>query len=107
MAAVVRKELFQLKPIEGKGYGLVAAKVIHPGELIIAESPMIQIGLTPEGDLVGKFNREKMEFVSPILLKALNQLPDNDLYRFYCLSDSCSRNIAKDFGITLNESSSK
>ena len=83
----------------GKGYGLVAARDIEIGELILAECPLLKVPLTKEGDLTGQFNRLRQEFVSPTLILALNQLQDNELFQFYSLADSCSAKIAEEYGI--------
>ena len=42
-------EFFQVKPIEGKGFGIVATKFIKRGTLILQEEPQIQIE-APPGD---------------------------------------------------------
>ena len=82
-----RSSLFQLKSIPHKGQGLVASKDIGPESgLIIAEKPLFKVKLTPEGDLLGKFSLTKREFISPPLFKVLNELPDNDLIKFYSLA---------------------
>ena len=62
--------------------------------------PLLKIQLTAEGDIIGQFDTEKQEFVSPHLIIALNQLEDNELFKFYSLADSCSINIAQENGIT-------
>ena len=35
--------MFQVKPVEGKGFGIVATKFIKKGVLILQEDPQIQI----------------------------------------------------------------
>ena len=76
---------------------MVATRDIGSGDLIAAEKPLIKVELTPEGDLLGKFDQNKQEVVSPPLLKALNELPDNDLIKFYSLSGKntniCTLNV--------------
>lgn len=67
--------------------------------MIVQEEPLLSVRLTDDGDLVGRFSRDKHEFVSPPLLKALCSLPDTELYKFYSLADSCSVNVAKENGI--------
>ena len=88
---------FPFRSIPNKGHGLVAIRDIGSGDLIAAEKPLIKVELTPEGDLLGKFDQNKQEVVSPPLLKALNELPDNDLIKFYSLSGKntniCTLNV--------------
>ena len=80
---------------------MVATRDICSGDLIAAEKPLIKVELTPEGDLLGKFDQNKQEVVSPPLLKALNELPDNDLIKFYSLSGK-NTNI-RTYLCTLND----
>ena len=89
----------RLQALPNKGFGLVATRDIAASELIIAESPLLKVKLSPEGDLEGQFVKDKREFVSPALVQVLNQLPDNDLFKFYTLADSCSVNLAQGFGL--------
>lgn len=95
--------LFRLECLPDKGHGLVARRDIQPGELIIKETPLLKVKLTDEGDLLGKFNAQKQEFIVPSLLVALNELPDNDLFKFYSLSDSCSASIAQEYGLDSSD----
>lgn len=92
--------LYRLHYMPSKGYGLVATRDIEPSELIVAEEPLLKVPLTKEGDLVGQFNAEKQEFICPSLILALNQLADNDLFKFFSLADSCSRFIAEEHGVS-------
>ena len=86
--------LYRLQQIEGKGCGLVAARDIQPSELIVEETPLLTVPLDEDGNLPGQFNGHRLEYVSPPLILALNQLPDNDLIKFYSLTDSCSANLS-------------
>ena len=90
---------YRLQALPNKGFGLVATRDIQESELLIAESPLLKVELSPEGDLVGKFCTAKREFISPALVQVLNKLPDNDLFKFYTLSDSCSANLAQEHGL--------
>ena len=91
--------LYKLQCLPSKGYGLVATRAIQPSELIIRELPVIKVQLTADGDICGKFDLNRQEFVSPSLILALNQLADNELFKFYNLADSCSSKIAEEHGI--------
>lgn len=90
---------YKLQYLPSKGYGLVASRDIQPSELIIRELPIIKVQLTADGDICGKFDLKRQEFVSPTLILALNQLADNELFKFYNLADSCSSKIAEEHGI--------
>ena len=96
-ASFLRFCILSCRSIPNKGHGLVATRDIGSGDLIAAEKPLIKVELTPEGDLLGKFDQNKQEVVSPPLLKALNELPDNDLIKFYSLSGKntniCTLNV--------------
>ncbi len=61
-------QLYKLKRMPNKGFGLVAARDIQPSELILAEMPLIRVQLTKDGDLMGHFDLEKQEFVSESLI---------------------------------------
>ena len=91
---------YKLQCLPSKGYGLVATRDIQPSELIIRELPIIKVQLTADGDICGKFDLKRQEFVSPTLILALNKLADNDLFKFYNLADSCSIKIAEEHGMT-------
>ena len=90
---------YKVQYLPSKGYGVVATRDIQPSELIVRELPMIKVQLTADGDICGKFDLKRQEFVSPTLILALNQLADNDLFKFYNLADSCSSKIAEENGI--------
>ena len=92
-------DIVRLQALTNKGFGLVATRDITASELIVAESPLLKVKLSPEGNLEGQFVAEKREFVCPTLVQALNKLPDNDLFKFYTLADSCSGNLAQGFGL--------
>ena len=81
----------------------MATRDIEPSQMILEEVPLLKVPLTSEGDLVGQFNIQKQEYVSPPLILALNQLPDNDLFQFYSLTDSCSANVAQENGFDSKE----
>ena len=90
---------YKLQYLPSKGYGVVATRDIQPSELIVRELPILKVQLTADGDICGKFDLNRQEFVSPTLILALNQLADNDLFKFYNLADSCSSKIAEENGI--------
>ena len=92
-------DFYKLQYLPSKGYGVVSTRDIQPSELIVRELPIIKVQLTADGDICGKFDLKRQEFVSPTLILALNQLADNDLFKFYNLADSCSSKIAEENGI--------
>ena len=47
-------EVYLITRIIGKGMGVVANIDIPPGKLIIDEKPLINVPLTPSGDLPGR-----------------------------------------------------
>ena len=58
-------ELYQVKEIEGKGFGCVATRDIKSGTLILSETPQLIFGKDPSlkqlylkrhGEVEGKFN---------------------------------------------------
>ena len=48
-------DIVRLQALPNKGFGLVATRDITASELIVAESPLLKVKLSPEGDLEGQF----------------------------------------------------
>ena len=89
------EESFLLRPIKGKGLGLLASREIEPGETIMTELPFIQLQLTEDGDIEGKYDRSTGEFRSFHLDKQLYSKSDGDLERFYKLCDVYSDDMIR------------
>lgn len=45
------KKFLRVRPIPGKGFGVVALRTISPGDLVIREKPLIELPLNEDGDL--------------------------------------------------------
>ena len=71
-----------------KGMGAVAAKDLRAGHCIIREKALVEVDLTEGGDVVGNFDLESGEFRSRQLESRLNSLSDDELRRFYSLTDA-------------------
>ena len=47
-------DIYSITKIVGKGMGVVANTDIPPGRLIVEEKPLLNVPLTPSGDLPGR-----------------------------------------------------
>ena len=74
-----------------KGMGAVAAKALRAGHCIVRERALVEVDLTEGGDVVGSFDPESGEFRSRQLESRLNSLGDDELRRFYSLTDAFRR----------------
>ena len=75
--------MFQVKPVEGKGFGIVATKFIKKGVLILQEDPQIQIepnDFTNGEDLMSSMvaNPGSWKIWIMKLLSLFNQMDESD-----------------------------
>ena len=62
-----QQEVYSVMKISGEGMGVVANTAIPPGRLIIEEKPLLNVPLTPSGDLPGRVILDQ-----PMQIKSLN-----------------------------------
>ena len=70
-----------------KGMGAVAVKDLCANHCIVRERALVVVDLTEGGDVIGNFDSESGEFRSRQLESRLNSLSDDELRRFYSLTD--------------------
>ena len=75
-----------------KGMGAVACKDLRAGHCIVRERALVEVDLTEGGDVAGNFDSESGEFRSRQLESRLNSLGDDELRRFYSLTDAFKPN---------------
>ena len=92
--------MFQVKPVEGKGFGIVATKFIKKGILILQEDPQIQIEPNEEsqrGEDLGSSmlaNPGSWKIWINKLFSLFNQMEESDQKEYLELDNKYDRAIA-------------
>jgi hypothetical protein len=92
--------MFQVKPVEGKGFGIVATEFIKKGVLILQEDPQIQIEpdlQIDEEDLLSSMvaNQESWKIWIKKLLSLFNQMEESDQKEYMELDNKFDRELAR------------
>lgn len=98
--------VYNVTSIPCKGLGLVARVKISAGQPILYEQPLVSVQLSETGDLHGQMDKSTGEFRSLQLDTELRKLTDNELKKFYGLTDvfSKGKNKKTNFGIIKTNS---
>lgn len=88
---VSRRSAFEVRDLGAKGMGVVAARKIQKGELLLREQPLLVVSHCQDSRQLGTWEQEIEE--------ALGRLPDDQLRSFWSLSDCHSETKTSAVGI--------
>ena len=104
-------ELYQVKEIEGKGFGCVATRDIKSGTLILSETPQLIFGKDPSlkqlylkrhGEVEGKFNflLNSPDWIK-ILVSSVNKMSETDRTEYLKLHSKYNEQEMKELPMEL------
>ncbi|CAK9002625.1 unnamed protein product [Durusdinium trenchii] len=101
---VVKEEQWKSIEVEhlgDKGFGMVAARPIRRGELVLREAPLLGLPESFDGDLEELMNQTSLRQLDADLRQALEDLSEEQQRRFWSLADSHSPGQKTAAGVAL------